>query len=142
MKIGTSTGVLDEFLADICVGDMIVDKAGTHYTIDRFGRAKPTSGGNEVPLKSLEGVTVCKSWSGGVVTTTKTAEAKVKAIVDDLYGNNGKPKANEEEQNIHAMYEGVDAASDQMLVDKLRERGWTVTCTKVVEKIVFEEVTL
>ena len=142
MKIGTSTGVLDEFLADICVGDMIVDKAGTHYTVDRFGRAKPTSGGNEVPLKSLEGVTVCKSWSGGVVTTTKTAEAKVKAIVDDLYGNNGKPKANEEEQNIHAMYEGVDAASDQMLVDKLRERGWTVTCTKVVEKIVFEEVTL
>lgn len=146
MKQGASTGVLDEFLADICVGDEIVDKAGTHFTIDRFGRAKPTSGGNELPLKSLEGVTVSKSWAGGAVTTTKTAEAKakakIKAVVDDFYGNKGKPKANEEEQNIHAMCEGVDAASDQMLVDKLRERGYTVTCTKVVEKIVFEEVAL
>lgn len=142
MKQGASTGVLDEFLADICVGDEIVDKAGTHYTIDRFGRAKPTSGGNEVPLKSLEGVTVCKSWAGHAESITKVAKAKVKAIVDDFYGNKGKPKANEEEQNIHAMYEGVDAASDQMLVDKLRERGYTVTCTKVVEKIVFEEVAL
>lgn len=106
MKQGASTGVLDEFLADICVGDEIFDKAGTHYTIDRFGRAKPTAGGNEVPLKSLEGVTVCKSWAG------------------------------------HAMYEGVDAASDQMLVDKLRERGWTVTCTKIIEKVIYEEASL
>lgn len=37
MTQGTSTGVLDEFLSPICVGDEIGDKAGTHYTIDRFG---------------------------------------------------------------------------------------------------------
>ena len=130
MKQGASTGVLDEFLADICVGDEIVDKAGTHYTVDRFGWAKPTSGGNEMPLKSLEGVTVCKSWAGGVVTTTKTAEPKLKIF------------KNPEKAAIEQIQAGVKEASDQMLVDKLRERGWTVTCTKVVEKIVFEEVSL
>ena len=128
MKQGTSTGVLDEFLTDICVGDEIVDKAGTHYTIDRFGRAKHTSGGNEVPLKSLEGATVCKSWAGHAESITKAVETK--------------PQAKGAEQAIHAMYEGVDAASDQMLVDKLRERGWTVTCTKIIEKVVYEEASL
>ena len=130
MKQGASTGVLDEFLADICVGDEIVDKAGTHYTIDRFGRAKPTSGGNELPLKSLEGVTVCKSWAGNVVTTTKTAEPKLKIF------------KNPEQAAIEQIQAGVKDAGDQTLVDELRKRGWTVTCTKVVEKIVFEEVTL
>ena len=102
MKQGTSTGVLDEFLATICVGDEIVDKAGTHYTVDRFGRAKPTSGGNELPLKTLEGVTICKSWAGGVVTTIKTAEAakaKIKAVVDDYFGNKPKSKNHRIYQN-------------------------------------------
>jgi len=130
MKQGASTGVLDEFLADICVGDEIVDKAGTHYTVDRFGRAKPTSGGNEVPLKSLEGVTVSKSWAGGVVTTTKTAEPKLKIF------------KNPETEAVEQIRAGVKDAGDQTLVDELRERGYTVTCTKVVEKIVFEEVAL
>ena len=32
--------------------------------------------------------------------------------------------------------------TDQRLVTELRSRGWTVTCTKTVEKIVYEEVTL
>ena len=130
MKQGASTGVLDEFLADICVGDEIVDKAGTHYTVDRFGRAKPTSGGNELPLKSLEGVTVCKSWAGNVVTTTKTAAPKLKIL------------ENPEKAAIEQIQASVKDAGDQTLVDELRERGYTVTCTKVVEKIVFEEVAL
>ena len=123
MKQGASTGVLDEFLADICVGDMIVDKAGTHYTVDRFGRAKPTSGGNELPLKELEGVTVCKSWdgSGNAVSVKKTSE---------------------EMENLKAVRKGVQDAGDQTLVAELRRRGWEVKCTKVVEKIVYEEVTL
>lgn len=126
MKQGASTGVLDEFLADICVGAEIVDKAGTHYTVDRFGRAKPTNGGNEVPLKSLEGLTVCKSWTGNVVITTKSAET-IK---------------NPETEAIEQIQAGVKDAGDQTLVDELRKRGWTVTCTKIVEKVVFEEVAL
>lgn len=140
MKIGTSTGVLDEFLATICVGDEIVDKAGSHYTINRFGRAKPTNGGNEVPLKSLEGVTVCKSWAGHAESITKAAEAKVKAVVDDFYGN--KPEVSEEEKELELIDTYVHAAGDQRLVDELRKRGWTVSCTKITEKIVYEEVVL
>lgn len=124
MKIGTSTGVLDEFLATICVGDEIVDKAGTHYTIDRFGRAKPTNGGNEVPLKRLEGVTVCKSWAGHAESITKAVEK------------------NEEEKQLELIDTYVHAAGDQRLVDELRKRGWTVSCTKITEKIVYEEVVL
>lgn len=128
MKIGTSTGVLDEFLADICVGDEIVDKDGTHFTIDRYGRAKPTSGGNEVPLKSLKGVTVCERWAGHAETITKAAKAK--------------PGANDELKALEQIQAGVKDAGDQTLVDELRRRGWTVTCTKIVEKVVFEEVAL
>lgn len=128
MKQGASTGVLDEFLADICVGDEIVDKAGTHYTVDRFGRAKPTSGGNELPLKSLEGVTVCKSWAGHAESITRAVETK--------------PRANDELKALEQIQAGVKDAGDQTLVDELRKRGWTVTCTKVVEKIVFEEASL
>ena len=128
MKIGTSTGVLDEFLTDICVGDEIVDKAGTHYTIDRFGRAKPTSGGNEVPLKSLEGVTVCKSWAGHAESITKAVETR--------------PKISDELKALEQIQAGVKDAGDQTLVDELRKRGYTVTCTKLVEKVVYEEASL
>lgn len=132
MKQGASTGVLDEFLADICVGDKIVDKAGTHYTVDRFGRAKPASGGNEVPLKSLEGVTVCKSWAGHAETITRATKTMPKLVT---------PK-NPETEAIEQIHAGVMDAGDQTLVDELRKRGWTVTCTRIQEKIVFEEVTL
>ena len=128
MKIGTRTGVLDEFFTDICVGDEIVDKAGTHYTIDRFGRAKPLSGGNEMPLKSLEGVTICKSW-------TDNAEAIIKAVET-------KPRANDEQKALEQIQAGVKDAGDQTLVDELRKRGWTVVCTKKIERVIVEEVTL
>lgn len=123
MQKGASTGVLDEFFAAIHVGDEIVDKAGKHYTVDRFGRAKPTDGGNEMPLKELEGLTVCKSWdgSGNAVSVKKTSE---------------------ETENLKAIQKGVQDAGDQTLVDELRRRGWEVKCTKVVEKIVYEEVAL
>lgn len=136
MKQGTSTGVLDEFLAPICVGDEIVDKAGTHYTIDRFGRAKPTSGGNEVPIKNLEGVTVCKSWAGHAESITKAVEAKVKAVVDDFYGN--KPEVSQEEKapkdpapaTEDPIAKATEWLTDQDLADELRRRGYEVTATK------------
>lgn len=116
MKQGTSTGVLDEFLSPICVGDEIIDKAGAHYTIDRFGRAKPTSGGNEVPIKNLEGVTVCKSWAGHAETITKAVEKK------DL---DPGPL-----QGFNPGDTSVHEAPDQMLADELRRRGYEVTATK------------
>lgn len=132
MKQGASIGVLDEFLADICVGDEIVDKAGTHYTVDRFGRAKPMSGGNELPLKSLEGVTVCKSWTGHAVTITRTAETTPKLVT----------LKNPETEAVEQIHAGVQDAGDQTLVDELRCRGWEVKCTKMIEKIIYETIEL
>ena len=131
MKKGTSTGVLDSFLAEICVGDEIMDAAGTHYTIDQFGRAKPLNGGNVTELSCIKGATIFQTYRAA------STSAKV-----EFLASRSEKKATEEEKNIHAIYEGVDAASDQMLVDQLRKRGYTVTCTKVVEKIVYEEVAL
>ena len=133
MQKGTSTGVLDEFFAAICVGDEIVDKAGRHYTVDRFGRAKPTDGGNEMPLKELQGLTICKGWLGGSAETVSKKTPKLKVL---------KNPENEEEENLRAIKEAVKDAGDQTLVDELRSRGWVVKCTKMIEKVVFEEVAL
>lgn len=133
MKMGQYIGLQDQMFHDIHVGDLLKDAKGAEYTVDRFGRAKPVDGGNEVPVRKLIGCEVVSEW--------KPAPAEEPA------GKAEAPKAaesemNEEEKNIHAMYEGVDAASDQMLVDQLRKRGYTVTCTKTIEKIVYEEVAL
>lgn len=62
MKKGTPTGVQDQFLRDICVGDEIADEKGKHYTINAYGYAKPLSGGTEIPLKSVKGKTVTTAW--------------------------------------------------------------------------------
>ncbi len=122
MKPGQKIGLSDQLLRDICVGDEVTDAKGIHYTIDRYGRAKPMSGGNEVPVRSLTGCEIYLPFG-----TRPDAPA---------------PQEDEETRNIHAIYEGVEAAGDQMLVDQLRKRGWTVTCTKTVEKIIYEEVAL
>lgn len=129
MKQGTSTGVLDEFLSPICVGDEIVDKAGTHYTIDRFGRAKPTSGGNEVPIKNLECVTVCKSWAGHAESITRAVERK-----DAPSQPQEEPAPKELDpgplKGFNPGDTSVHDAPDQMLADELRRRGWEVKATK------------
>ena len=134
MKLGTPTGVQDEFFNEICVGDTVVDRAGRSYTVDRYGRANPTTGGDVVRLQDLDMVTIETSWR-------EHADAISKAVKEKP-APDGEAEMNEEEKALHAIYEGVDNASDQLLVDKLRERGWTVTCTKRVEKIVYEDVSL
>ena len=62
MKKGTPTGVQDQFLRDICVGDEITDAKGRHYTINAYGYAKPLGGGTEIPLKSVKEKTVAIPW--------------------------------------------------------------------------------
>lgn len=131
MKPGQKIGLSDQLLRDICVGDEVIDAKGVHYTIDRYGRAKPTDGGNEVPVRSLTGCEVTKAYLpslGGTVPAPKPTEPT--------------PQEDEETRNLRAIQEGVAAAGDQTLVDELRKRGWTVVCTQIVEKVVFEEVSL
>lgn len=133
MKMGQYIGLQDQMFHDIHVGDLLKDAKGAEYTVDRFGRAKPVDGGNEVPVRKLIGCEVVGEWKPAPAEEPAGKAEAPKAA---------EPEMNEEEKAIHAMYEGVDAASDQMLVDQLRKRGYTVTCTKTVEKIVYEEVAL
>lgn len=133
MKMGQYIGLQDQMFHDIHVGDLLKDAKGAEYTVDRFGRAKPVDGGNEVPVRKLIGCEVVGEWKPAPAEEPAGKAEAPKAA---------EPEMNEEEKAIHAIYEGVDAASDQMLVDQLRKRGYTVTCTKTVEKVVYEEVAL
>ena len=132
MTKGQKIGLTDQLLRDICVGDEVTDANGVHYTIDRFGRAKPTSGGNEVPVRSLKGCEITKAYvpsMGATIPAPRVPAVKVE-------------EKDPETEAIKQIQAGVKDAGDQTLVDELRKRGYTVTCTKVVEKIVFEEVSL
>lgn len=133
MKMGQYIGLQDQMFHDIHVGDLLKDAKGAEYTVDRFGRAKPVDGGNEVPVRKLIGCEVVGEWKPAPAEEPAGKAEAPKAA---------EPEMNEEEKAIHAIYEGVDAVSDQMLVDQLRKRGYTVTCTKTIEKIVYEEVAL
>ena len=124
MKNGQKIGLCDQLLRDIRVGDEVVDAKGVHYTIDRYGRAKPVNGGNEVPVRSLTG---CEVYD-------PVLEAKNEAVQAP------EPEVSEEEKELCLIDSYVRAAGDQRLVDELRDRGWTVNCTRMVEKTIYEEV--
>lgn len=116
MKAGQSIGLTDSLMRDIHVGDLIQDATGARYSIDRYGRAKPLHGGNEVPVKNLEGVEVLDP-----VQITP-------------------PHTDPEKEAVDQIHAAIKDAGDQTLVDELRLRGWTVICSKKVEKVVFETV--
>ena len=126
---GTPIGVEDDVCVPICVGDEIRDVNGNSYTIDQHGHAKPLSGGNAVRLAALDGVMVTRPFRKEQQVSAKPAPAP-------------KPEKSEEEKESELINAYVHAAGDQRLVDELRSRGWTVACTKIVEKTVFEEVAL
>lgn len=115
---GAPIGAEDDLCVPVHVGDEIRDNDGNNYSIDQYGRAKPLSGGNSVPLISLGSYTITRSWQ------------------------KSEPEKSEEEKEQDLIDVHVHAAGDQRLVDELRSRGWTVTCTKITEKIVYEEVVL
>ena len=126
-KIGTPIGALDELLLEICVGDTVVDAQGRKYTVDKNSWLKPCEGGSSKSLQVVGPVTVLASWDG------HGHAVSAKRPADDR---------NEEAENLKAIKKGVQDAGDQTLVDELRRRGWKVTCSKVVEKVVYEEVAL
>ena len=134
MKNGQKIGLCDQLLREICVGDEVVDAQGVHYTIDRYGRAKPVKGGNEVPVRSLTGCEIYEP----ILETGPVPEHQPEPLPD----LQPEPKMNEEEKELCLIDSYVHAAGDQRLVDELRDRGWTVVCTKTVEKIIYEEVAL
>lgn len=132
MRMGQSIGLTDQLLRDIHVGDLLTDADGVEYTVDRYGRALPVLGGNEVPIRKLKGCEIKEVW-------TPAPEAEKKAVEKPA----PEPaEMSEEEKQLELINMYVHASGDQRLVAELRSRGWTVTCTKTVEKIVYEEVAL
>lgn len=139
---GQPIGLLDSLLREICVGDVITDAKGSEYSIDKYGRAVPLPNGNPKPLKNIIEPTVTDPWVQNT-TTPKFKEdetGKVKPAKEEE--DPELKKIDDELAFVESIQQHVKAAGDQRLVDELRQRGWTVTCTKLVEKIVYEEVTL
>lgn len=132
MKLGQYIGLQDQLLHDIHVGDTLTDAKGVHYTVDRFGRAKPLDGGNECPVRSLVGCEVIKEWE----------PAAPKFEEKDGKVGPAEPEKTEEEKELDLIDTYIHASGDQRLVDELRSRGWTVSCSRVVEKVIYEEVAL
>ena len=145
MTKGQKIGLTDQLLRDICVGDEVTDANGVHYTIDRFGRAKPTSGGNEIPVRSLKGCEITKAYvpsMGATIPAPRVPAAKAEAPAEERATTCYIVDTADEDAVLAAIDKFVKDAGDQRLVDELRERGWNVACTKMVEKVVFEEVSL
>lgn len=132
MKLGQYIGLQDQLLHDIHVGDTLTDANGVQYTVDRFGRAKPLDGSNERPVRRLVGCEVIQEWEPAAPKFTEN-DGKV---------GPAKPEKTEEEKELDLIDTYVHASGDQRLVDELRSRGWTVTCARTIEKIVYEEVSL
>lgn len=61
--MGQAIGLTDQLLRDIHVGDLLTDVNGVEYTVDRYGRALPVQGGNEVPIRKLKGCEVKLAWT-------------------------------------------------------------------------------
>ncbi len=136
MRMGQSIGLTDQLLRDIHVGDLLTDADGVEYTVDKYARAVPTKGGNEVPIRKLKGCEIKEYW-------TPAPAPEIETLANEPEKPAAEPEeTNEEEKQLELINLYVHAAGDQRLVNELRARGWTVTCTKTVEKIVYEEVAL
>lgn len=125
---GAPIGAEDDLCCPLHVGDEIKDINGNKYTIDQYGRAKPLSGGNSVPVNTLEGLLLVRCYTKDQQTVQKVVPVS--------------REVNEEEKEMSQIEFYVHAAGDQRLVDELRSRGWNVTCAKITEKVVYEEVAL
>ena len=134
MRMGQSIGLTDQLLRDIHVGDLLTDADGVEFTVDRYGRAVPTKGGNEVPIRKLKGCEIKEYWTPAP-EVEKPAPVAEKPVPEPA-------EMSEEEKQLELINMYVHASGDQRLVAELRARGWTVTCTKTVEKITYEEVSL
>ena len=118
MKKGTNVG-LDKNYDNICVGDTIIDENETEYVINAYGVAVDSTSGGTKKLSELKGIELVKSEKAPEKTPPDTEEKEI--------------------EKIHA---AVKDAGDQTLVDELRARGWTVVCSKQVEKVIYETVEL
>ena len=116
MKKGTNVG-LDKNYKNVCVGDQIKDFEGQFYTIDKYGNAVRNEDCASFPLHKVQPF--------------------------ELYQPEPELPAPEQPQEEpapkeldHGPLQGydpsvfIDEATDQMLADELRRRGYEVKATK------------
>lgn len=110
MKKGTNVG-LDRNYNNVRVGDVVVMPDGAEFTINSYGMAVDAKGKSR-KLADLKGCEVKKQPE--------------------------QPAAEEHlpDTDLKALAE----FGDKDLVAELRRRGWSVTCTKKVEKVVLKTV--
>lgn len=119
MKKGTNVG-LDRNFNNVRVGDTIVAKDGTEYTINNYGVAVD----QEHKIKKLSDI--------------KDFEVKKQSELPTAKTTSKKPKTKDINSKVNTLTE----LTDEILVAELRRRGWNVTCTKKVEKVVYKTVKL
>ena len=119
MKKGTNVG-LDKNYDNVRVGDTIVAKDGVEYAINSYGMAVGPDGKSK-KLSEVKDFEVRKQ------PGQPAAEAAQELTEELLPGTDLK---------------ALDEFDDNELVAELRRRGWTVACTKKVEKVVLKTVKL
>lgn len=123
MKHGTNVG-LDKNYNNVCVGDTVRDDAGNEYIINAYGVAVDSAKGGTKKLSELKGIELVKS--------SETPPALEKEA----------PEALPAEDRQKLLKNALEALTDLDMVTELRSRGWTVTCEKMVERVVIDTIAL
>lgn len=114
MKKGTNVG-LDKNYKNVCVGDHIKDADGYIYTIDRYGKAVG-KGGSSFQLAEIQPFELYCPAPVAPEPAFQPEPAPKELDYGPLQGDDPDVFINE--------------ATDQMLADELRRRGYEVKATK------------
>lgn len=126
MKKGTNVG-LDKNYDNVRVGDTIVAGDGSSYEINAYGMAVG-SDGKAKKLSDIKDFTLKKQNDGPEKAPKKKLEEK------KSHKETNAPEAAEPK--------GIEEYTNEQLVAELRKRGWKVSCTKKVEKVIYKNVKL
>lgn len=150
MKQGTFV-TLDKNYGNICVGDHVKDAEGFIYKIDSYGRAVKKADRTKHSIKDLNGLEYYNGpdekaseapnqspapvdvLSGPSVSELKKVDAAIK--VAKRAGNEAAaPRKRKESRSKESASARVTLAeaTDQMLADELRRRGYKLTAKKTV----------
>lgn len=142
MKDGTFVA-LDKNYGNICVGDHVRDAEGFIYKIDSYGRAVKKADRTKHSIKDLDGLEYYNGpdekaseapnqrpasvdvLSGPSVSELKKVDAAIKAAAPR------KRKESRSKESASARVTLAEA-TDQMLADELRRRGYKLTAKKTV----------
>lgn len=140
MKPGTHTSVTDIHYEGIRVGDVVRDASGRTWSVDGYGRARPDEGGSAVPLRDLDRPEIISPAAppklrevGGRVVPAGTAPPYEEIPAEAGAGTGprtGRSSGAGARARRAAGPPDLSRASDEMLAEELRRRGWEVQAVK------------